>query len=113
VVVAVRDEGLPLFDWPGRRPARARTSDPAVSHAAADRAERDGTIRGHAARIIRALVEGGPGTASEVGARCGLTNVQVDRRAKELVLGCWITRRESSRCELVLVATRKAEEWAR
>jgi hypothetical protein len=98
---------LPLFDWS----PRARTSDPRTSKVAGERAQR--FARGHAALIIKALVEHGPGTASEVGARCGLSVVQVDRRALELVNGGWVLRFDHGRRELVLVATAKSEEWCR
>jgi hypothetical protein len=100
--------GLPLFERAWQQPPRARRTDPSSSHAAADRAERSGLIRGHAALIVRAVVER-PGTAKEVGARVGLTNVQVARRAPELEADGWILREGPG--ELVMWATEKARGW--
>jgi predicted ArsR family transcriptional regulator len=55
----------------------ARRDDPITSHLAADAAAELATA--HVARIILAL-EDGPGTAEEIGERCGLDNVAVCRR---------------------------------
>lgn len=59
----------------------ARNCDPLTSHEAADRCR---VFAGtHRARILAAL-EHGPGTAHEIGDRCGLSYVSVDRRMVEL-----------------------------
>lgn len=61
----------------------ARKTDPATSHKAAAGAAR--FAGGHRARVL-ADIKANPGsTASEIGDRIGLTNVQVCRRLPELV----------------------------
>lgn len=65
-------------------PVRARRTDPATSHKAAERASK--FAGSQSARILEALTAlGGTGTAESIGARCSLSVVQVDRRRKELV----------------------------
>lgn len=61
---------------------RARSTDPATSHAAAANAHL--FAGSHCDRILAALEELGSGTAHEIGAHCGLTVVQCDRRLVEL-----------------------------
>lgn len=63
---------LPLF-------GSARRSDPPTSHAAALKAP----VRGHAARVL-AVLRLGPAGQSEIGARCGLSSHQVNKRLPEL-----------------------------
>jgi hypothetical protein len=66
-----------MFDLP-----RARNTDPATSHAAADRAVKfAGT---HAERILAALKAVGTGTPVSISEKTGLTIVQIDRRLHEL-----------------------------
>jgi hypothetical protein len=62
-------------------PARARSSDPATSHIAADKAQKFAST--HAGRILAALKEG-PRSAKGLSAMTGLTIVQIDRRLPEL-----------------------------
>lgn len=66
-------ECLPLF----------RTSDPVTSKEAGRRARR--FAAGHEAKILEAL-ELGPATKDGIAARCGLTEQQVARRMRPLVL---------------------------
>jgi predicted ArsR family transcriptional regulator len=56
-----------------------RKTDPPTSHAAAIRAP----VRGHAARVL-AVLRLGPAGQSEIGARCGLSSHQVNKRLPEL-----------------------------
>lgn len=68
---------IEMYDLP-----RARRSDPATSHAAADRAANfAGT---HADRILAALKEVGTGTPPSISEKTGLTVVQIDRRHHEM-----------------------------
>ena len=61
----------------------ARTTDPRTSHDAAERSER--FTESHKRRILEALQASRKEmTAGEIGAACGLTVVQVDRRMDEL-----------------------------
>lgn len=62
---------------------RARATDPATSHQAAQGAA--AFAGSHCDRIVAAVQQLGEATAAEIGAACGLTVVQVDRRRKELV----------------------------
>jgi hypothetical protein len=61
-------------------PPRARRRDPSTSHAAAKRAA--GVTVDHRNRIMAVLDQ--PQTIYEIGARAGLSHVQVARRMKEL-----------------------------
>ena len=66
------------------RPAMARRSDPPSSHRAAERAVKQGTVRGHEAKIVEALRRSGePMTAKALAVKCKLTNVQICRRLGE------------------------------
>lgn len=95
------EEGLELFA--AMRPAAARVTDPATSHAAAASAP----VNEHQAAILKALAVG-PAGASGVAARAGLTGVQVNRRIKELVASGHLV--ETGR--LVKSAAGRAErEW--
>ena len=68
-----------------RREHLARASDPQSSHAAAAKAKASGLVRGHEALILTTLLAAdGPMNAHQIGACCGLTNVQVCRRLGEL-----------------------------
>jgi hypothetical protein len=60
---------------------RARRSDPSTSHAAATRAS--GIAVSHR-NLIMAALDGRELNIYEMGARCGLTHVQVARRMLEL-----------------------------
>lgn len=60
----------------------SRSSDPRSSYQAAH-AVKEGAAA-HRERIVACLLEYGPQTAKEIGARLGLTNVQVCRRLPEL-----------------------------
>lgn len=63
---------------------RARRTDPLSSHAAADRAERSGSIGRQAARVLEAL-RATPGlTSGELAARHGLDRYMVARRCPDL-----------------------------
>lgn len=59
----------------------ARQSDPVTSHRAAHQA---GAFAGTHRTRIRGALQQGPATAYEIGLRCGLTVVQVDRRLIEM-----------------------------
>ena len=76
---------LSLDDWlPGTRPARARRTDPASSHAAADQAEADGTVATHAL-IALGAVRRLPGfTSKRLADACELDRYQLARRLPEL-----------------------------
>lgn len=63
---------LPLF-------AQARRSDPPTSHQAARRAP----VRGHALRVLEALLAG-PAGQTEIGRRTGLLPHQVNKRLADL-----------------------------
>lgn len=68
---------IEMFDLP-----RARNTDPATSHAAADRSKAfAGT---HADRILAALKKVGTGTPASISGQTGLTVVQIDRRLHEM-----------------------------
>ncbi len=69
---------LGIFDAP---PPRARRNDPSTSKAAAGKAGSGAAA--HRAIILAALEL--PGNIYEIGARCGLTQVQVARRLPELL----------------------------
>jgi hypothetical protein len=71
------DQGLLNLEPPA---PRARTGDPSTSHAAAKRAA--GVSVDHRNRIMAVLDR--PQTIYELGARCGLSHVQVARRMPEL-----------------------------
>jgi len=59
----------------------ARASDPLTSIKAAERARLSGLVGTHEQRILAVLrATGQPMTASEIGALCNLSNVQVHRR---------------------------------
>lgn len=60
---------------------RARRRDPSTSHAAAKRAA--GSAATHRDRIMAAL-DAGKGSIYDIGARCGLSHVEVARRLPEL-----------------------------
>lgn len=62
--------------------ARARATDPGVSHAAAARV--DEFVGAHVDRIYSCLEKHGPQTKDQIAARTGLTPVQVDRRLPEM-----------------------------
>lgn len=61
---------------------RARNTDPAASHAAANQVHE--FVGKHADRIYTALAKHGPMTKDEIASRTGLTPVQVDRRLPEM-----------------------------
>lgn len=61
---------------------RARSTDPSTSHEAAANAHL--FAGSHCERIVATLADLGSGTAQEIGAHCGLTVVQCDRRLVEL-----------------------------
>lgn len=61
---------------------RARTSDPATSHAAAKSSSR--WAASHAGRIFVALVGHGPRTVDELSAIVGLQSQQINKRLPEL-----------------------------
>lgn len=64
---------------------KARASDPIESHLAAQRMRDSGAAANHRQMILDALAESRVGmTGKQIGERCGLTNVQVLRRTKEL-----------------------------
>lgn len=64
---------------------RARSTDPATSHAAADAVRQFGA--GQCRTVLLSLLETGPGTIDEIALRTGLTPVQVARRLPDLQLG--------------------------
>jgi hypothetical protein len=68
---------IEMYDLP-----RARNTDPATSHAAADRAAN--FAGSHAERILAALKAVGTGTPPSISDKTGLTIVQIDRRLHEL-----------------------------
>ena len=68
---------IEMYDLP-----RARNTDPATSHAAADRATN--FAGSHAERILAALKAVGTGTPPSISDKTGLTIVQIDRRLHEL-----------------------------
>lgn len=107
---------LPFVVHPARTPARARRTDPATSHAAADRAESSGLVRGHCEAIVR-LVVAHPGRSARALAalpECRLDHVQIDRRAKELETGGWLEARIlESPTGLLLFPTEKARAFVR
>lgn len=74
----------------------ARRTDPETSHIAAARAA--GFVETHAAKILAALADLQEHTAGEIGAVCGLTVVQVDRRMHELEKAGKVTRYKSRFC---------------
>ena len=76
-------------------PASRRT-DPETSHIAAARAV--GFVETHAKKILAALADGHEHTAGEIGAACGLTVVQVDRRMHELEKDGKVVRYKSRFC---------------
>jgi predicted transcriptional regulator len=71
------DLSIEMYDLP-----RARNTDPATSHAAADRATN--FAGSHAERILAALKAVGTGTPASISEITGLTIVQIDRRLHEL-----------------------------
>ena len=80
-----RTAQLSLDDWiPGRRPPRARTTDPLSSHAAADRMEESGKM-GRQLGDVLVLVRAFPGrTSKELGELGVLDRYTVARRLPEL-----------------------------
>jgi hypothetical protein len=87
---------------------RARTSDPATSHAAARRARQ--LAADHFGRIRYALQYGGPGTCYDIADRCiGMTHVQIARRMGELE-GQGIVVRTGR--QLAGKTGRSCDEWA-
>lgn len=67
-----------------RLQARARRTDPATSHEAAERVESSGTAKAHQA-IIAAAVKEHPGlTAGELPQHCGLLYEHVHKRLSEI-----------------------------
>lgn len=60
----------------------ARSSDPAVSHEAAERAVE--FVGNHCEKILTCLITHGPQTKDEIADRTLLTPVQVDRRLPDL-----------------------------
>jgi hypothetical protein len=68
---------IEMYDLP-----RARNTDPATSHAAADRATN--FAGSHAERILAALKAVGTGTPPSISDKTGLTIVQIDRRLVEM-----------------------------
>lgn len=79
-----------LFPMPSRDPSldpsmRCHRDDPPTSFEAAERAIKSGTTAEHRALILDVLSRAKvPMTASEIGAVCGLTQVEVNRRMSEI-----------------------------
>jgi hypothetical protein len=63
--------------------ARARRTDPYVSHVAASQVEESRAISGQRLNIYIALCKG-KGTPSEVGERIGMTKEKVSKRMREI-----------------------------
>lgn len=89
-----------LFDAP-----RARRTDPLSSHAAADKAERDGTI-GRQAREALRLVREFPGrTSKELSRLSGMDRYALARRLPELERHGYVKRTEEG--------AKEVQWWAR
>lgn len=71
---------LGLVFEPAQPAPRARRRDPSTSHTAAKRVS--GVAINHRNVIMAALAT--PGTIYDIGARCGMSHVQVARRLPEL-----------------------------
>ena len=85
---------------------RARHTDPATSHAAAESMQ--GTAKLHRELIYGALHDYGDLTAEEAADRCGLHKVQANRRMKEMFrMGLVAPTGETRRTE----AGRQARVW--
>lgn len=87
IVIKPEQQTLDLDSWaPGRRPIRARTGDPASSHAAADRMEKSGAM-GEQMRAVLRLVLEYPGLTSKMLAEASngaLDRYQIARRLPDL-----------------------------
>ena len=93
-----------LFTWAAS--PRARQSDPATSHAAAESMQ--GEASEHHELILAVLNDHEGLTATEIGCRCKLSSVQVARRMKELErLGLAETTGETRRTQ----SGRMARVW--
>jgi predicted ArsR family transcriptional regulator len=75
-------DDLPLFGF-----VRSREVDPHTSAEAADRVDEFAHV--HFGIILKVL-RSGPGTIYDIGARAGLTHVQVTRRMPEMEAHGWV-----------------------
>lgn len=73
--------------------ALARTGDRPTSIEAAQRMVDSGAARSHLLKILAVLAHEDGLTATAIGARCGLTNVQVCRRSREIEASGYAWRR--------------------
>ena len=75
-----------MFERVGTARPLARSSDKVPCHEAGERAVASGMVASHCKRICSVLQSSRvPMTAHEIGAQCGLDNVEVSRRMKAIV----------------------------
>ena len=75
-----------MFERVGTARPLARSSDKVPCHEAGERAVASGMVASHCKRICSVLQSSSvPMTAHEIGAQCGLDNVEVSRRMAAIV----------------------------
>lgn len=75
---------LDLITYADEHPARARATDPASSHEAAERAEKSGRIADQQTRVLEGLRRYGPCSTATLAQLSGMDRYVVARRMPEL-----------------------------